>query len=37
VIRVEERETYLAALEAASMGGDARDFGRFVAAQMRRS
>ncbi|MBX3162128.1 MAG: Fic family protein [Deltaproteobacteria bacterium] len=36
VIRVDERDAYLAALETASVGNDARPFARFVAAQMRR-
>jgi len=34
VIRVEERASYLAALEAASVGGDVQPFARFVATQM---
>jgi len=36
VIRVEDRVEYLAALEAASVGGDVRPFATFVAAQMAR-
>jgi Fic family protein len=37
VIRVDERDAYLAALEAASVDGDVRPFARFVARQMKRS
>lgn len=37
IIRVEERERYFAALEAASVGGDVRPFARFVADQMTRT
>jgi fido (protein-threonine AMPylation protein) len=37
VIRVEDRDAYLAALESASVTGDLRPFARFVAKQVRRS
>jgi Fic family protein len=35
VIRVEHRDEYLAALEAASVAGDAEPFARFIANQLR--
>lgn len=37
VIRVEEREEYLSALEIASVTSDLRPFARFIAGQMRRT
>jgi Fic family protein len=37
IIRAQERDAYLAALETASVGGDARLFARFVADQMTRT
>lgn len=37
VIRVDDRDTYLSALETASVDSDLRPFARFIAAQMRRS
>jgi hypothetical protein len=34
VIRVEDRDTYLAALESASVDGDIEPFARFLAGQV---
>jgi len=35
VVRVKRRDTYLAALESASVGGDIKPFARFIAEEMR--
>jgi hypothetical protein len=37
IIRVQDRNAYLAALERASVDGEARPFARFIAAQMAKS